>query len=61
MSVIKREIRCCMFCSHLKPDYANLAYYCSNQISEHYLETIKDIENEHWCKGGNAKKQRNSK
>lgn len=55
MARIKVDLRCCKWCSYLKPDIENLCYWCSNKRSEHYMESIKDDTLMHQCKGGNAK------
>nr|DAE65662.1 MAG TPA: hypothetical protein [Caudoviricetes sp.] len=55
MTRLKSELRCCKNCSYRKTDIKNLSYYCANQLSEHYLERIKDDTLMHQCKGGNAK------
>lgn len=55
MARLKSELRSCKNCSYRKTDIINLCYYCANQLSEHYLEQIKDDMLMHKCKGGNAK------
>lgn len=61
MASIKNVLRNCKYCSHKKMYLRKCCYYCDNKNSEHYLEVFRDDTVMHYCKGGNAKNERNSK